>query len=197
MKKFIVTIWLVLLLFIAAGLFWYNDWIYQLPTPLPTHYKAVHPGQAIPINIVVKDHHKPILLHFFNPECPCSRFNISNFKHLYKRYSHHINFVIIVMSNKTYTVQEIQDKFNLPIPVSFDSSIAVLCGVYATPQVALLDNQHKLYYRGNYNRSRYCTDEKTNYAKMAISELLTSHASPVYSQLALKAYGCQLPACIR
>jgi len=108
-----------------------------------------------------------------------------------------VNFVIVIMSDKTYTVKAIQDKFNLDIPVLFDPSIAVSCGVYSTPQAVLLDTDHKLYFRGNYNSSRYCTNEKTSFAKIAIAGLLNEHARLVFSQVALKAYGCSLPNCTR
>ena len=99
------------------------------------------------------------------------------------------------MSDKHYTVKEIQEKFDLNIPVSFDPSTAVACGVYSTPQAVLLDTIRKLYYRGNYNNSRYCTDEKTSFAKFAIEGLLNDRSKLVFSPLALRAYGCTLPNC--
>jgi hypothetical protein len=52
-----------------------------------------------------------------------------------------------------------------------------------------------LYYRGNYNKSRYCTDKKTEYARMALDALLNNNANIGFDQLAIKAYGCQLPKC--
>ena len=101
----------------------------------------------------------------------------------------------ISQQNKLYTAKEIQDKFDLTVPVLFDASIATSCGVYSTPQAVLLDTGHKLYYRGNYNISRYCTDEKTSYAKIAIVGLLHDHKKIIFNQLALRAYGCRLPNC--
>ena len=195
MKKIIVLSWLCLLLFMAGGLFWYCDWIYLQPTPVPPNYKPVNIGQLIQVGLPLKYESKPVFLHFFNPLCPCSRFNIPTVKRLYKLYGAQVNFVIVVMSNRSYTVQEIQDKFDLAIPVVFDRGLALQCGVYSTPQAVLLDARHKLYYRGNYNNSRYCTDEKTNYAKIAIIKLLSGVAPPAFSAIALKAYGCSLPGC--
>jgi hypothetical protein len=198
MRKWIVMIWLMFLLSAVGALFWYNEWVYHLPTPIPQNYKPVSAGRVIELSGPLKAYYnKPIFLHFFNPDCPCSRFNISNFKSLVRQYGGQINFVIIVMNNKFYTAKAIQDKFDLNVPVLFDASIATSCGVYSTPQAVLLDSQHKLYYRGNYNSSRYCTDEKTSYAKMAIVGLLHDHARLVFSPLALRAYGCQLPNCNR
>jgi hypothetical protein len=196
MRKLLVGIWLMLLLSGMGALFWYNEWIYHLPTPVPENYKPVSQGKLIKLKGQSQtDHTKPLFLHFFNPDCPCSRFNISNFKSLVKQYGHQINFVIVVMNNKLYTAREIQDKFDLNVPVLFDASIATSCGVYSTPQAVLLDTGHKLYYRGNYNISRYCTDEKTSYAKIAIAGLLHDDKKIIFDQLALRAYGCRLPNC--
>jgi hypothetical protein len=198
MKKLLLIIWLVLLFFGMGALFWYNELVYHLPTPVPKNYKPVYPGEVIALKGALKNNNsKPVFLHFFNPDCPCSRFNISNFQSLVKQYGRQVNFVIVIMSKKTYTPKEIQDKFNLNIPVLFDPSIAPSCGVYSTPQAVLLDTEHKLYFRGNYNSSRYCTNEKTSFAKIAIAGLLADHAKLVFSALALKAYGCSLPNCTR
>jgi hypothetical protein len=198
MKKILVVAWLILLLFAVGAIFWYNELVYHLPTPVPENYKPISQGKFIKLNGTLEaDRSKPLFLHFFNPDCPCSRFNISNFKSLAKQYGQQVNFVIVVMNNKHYTAKEIQDKFDLNVPVLFDASIAASCGVYSTPQAALLDTGHKLYYRGNYNSSRYCTDEKTSYAKIALTGLLHDHAKLIFNQLALRAYGCRLPNCSR
>lgn len=198
MKKLLVMGWLMVLLSAIGALFWYNEWVYHLPTPVPHNYKPVYPGQFIsltgPLN---NDYSKPVFLHFFNPDCPCSRFNITTFQSLVRQYGSQVNFVIVIMSKKTFTVKAIQDKFDMKIPVLFDPSVAINCGVYSTPQAVLLDAEHKLYFRGNYNSSRYCTNEKTGFAKIAVAGLLRDHARLVFSPLALKAYGCQLPNCTR
>lgn len=198
MKKLLLIVWLMLLLSAVGALFWYNEWVYHLPTPVPKNYKTVPQGSVIKLNTLLEaDHTKPLFLHFFNPDCPCSRFNITNFKSLVKRYGERVKFVIVVMNNNFYSAKQIRDKFDLDLPVIFDSSLAASCGVYSTPQAVLLDQYHVLYYRGNYNSSRYCTDEKTSYAKIALEGLLRNHEKILFNQLALRAYGCQLPNCTR
>lgn len=195
-KKGLVLLWLLALLSIIGALFWYNDWVYQLPTPVPENYKPVTTGTVITLNKLAElPDNRPVLLHFFNPNCPCSRFNKNHFRSLVQQFGQKVNFVVVVMSAKTYSVQEIQDKIGLDIPVLFDPSIARSCGVYSTPQAVLLDAQHRLYFRGNYNRSRYCTDEKTSYAKIALAGLLRNESDPVFDQFALTSYGCTLPYC--
>jgi thiol-disulfide isomerase/thioredoxin len=179
-----------------ACILWYADWQYSLPTPIPKQYHPINTGSAIDLDgKLAIPRNKPVFIHFFNPDCPCSRFNIPYFKSLAKKYRDKISFAIVVMNNKDYGVKDIQNKFDTDIPVAFDSSIAAACGVYSTPQAVLLDASRHLYYRGNYNRSRYCTDTRSEYAQMAIDSMLNNSYRPVFSAFALKAYGCQLPSC--
>ena len=199
MKKTLVLIWLLLLLSAIGALFWYNDWVYQLPTPVPKDYKPVKTGKMISLTSPLQVYHnKPLFLHFFNPECPCSRFNMDHFKSLVRQYGDQMNFVVVVVSPKKFSAQAIKDKYDLKLPVLFDQTVlAKSCGVYSTPQAVLLDDRHRLVYRGNYNSSRYCTDEKTSYAKIALTEFLQEqpHFSTINNPLAVRAYGCSLPGC--
>ncbi len=195
--KWLITIICLLLIFSGmASIFWYEDWKYSLPTPLPSQYHAVRTGEYIDLNGKIPiSPDKPVFIHFFNPDCPCSRFNVPYFKSLEKRYGTRISFAIVVLNNKEYTAAEIQNKFDLDVPVSFDSTIAAACGVYSTPQAVLLDSNRHLYYRGNYNKNRYCTDNRSNYAQMAIDSLFNNNDRPAFNRYALTANGCQLPVC--
>jgi thiol-disulfide isomerase/thioredoxin len=196
MKKWIAGIWLTVLMVTIAGFFWFNQLVYSMPTPVPNQYKNVATGTKI--HTASNLHFatsKPVFLHFFNPECPCSKFNMAHFKKLVKDYGDSLNFAIVVMSDQPYTEKDIQERFGLNIPVVQDENLAKSCGVYSTPQAVLLKSDQTLYFRGNYNKSRYCTDEKTSYAKLAIEELLQHRATVKMDPLALIAYGCKLPNC--
>ncbi|HYD90435.1 MAG TPA: redoxin domain-containing protein, partial [Flavobacterium sp.] len=145
----------ICLLFIFSGIgafFWYNELVYNLPTPVPANYRDVKHGTHIALSQKIKaDPAKPLFLHFFNPDCPCSRFNMQYFKSLVKKYSDNADFQIIALvTDAGYTEKKIQDKFGLRIPVSFDSAVAAACGVYSTPQAVIID-KGKLFFRGNYN----------------------------------------------
>lgn len=196
MKKASLIAWLLLLAAGVCVLFWYNDWKYRLPTPVPANYKSIHVGESvnIPVNFGLNNT-TPIFLHFFNPACPCSRFNMTHFKSLVKKYGAETNFAIVVISNKNYTVKEIQDRFGIRLPVWFNKDIATACGVYSTPQAVIMDAGHKLIYRGNYNKSRYCADQSTEYARIALDSFLHHENQLVFDRFALKAYGCELPEC--
>ena len=72
-------------------------------------------------------------------------------------------------------------------------SLALACGVYSTPQAVIIDSDQKLFYRGNYNKSRYCTLKESNYAEIALKALVAGQEPPPSNQLATKSYGCELP----
>jgi thioredoxin-related protein len=196
MRKWIAGIWLSVLMIIIGSIFWFNQLVYSLPTPVPLAYVAVKTGTRINLDSrLTFANNKPVFLHFFNPDCPCSRFNISHFKKLVIEYGSKANFAVVIMSDKPYTEKDIQERFDLKIPVVKDERIAESCGVYSTPQAVLLDGDKTLFFRGNYNKSRYCTDEKTSYAKLALDDLLASKKITKMDPLALIAYGCKLPTC--
>jgi hypothetical protein len=207
MRKIIVIGCLFLLFLGIVALFWRNEWVYGLPTKVPENYKPVDLGSTIDLGSTFDlgsticlagkagSGHRPLFLHFFNPDCPCSRFNIAHFKSLVSQYGKDVDFRMVVLTNKNYTAREIQDRFDVRIPVVFDSSIAVACGVYSTPQAVIINTDGRLYYRGNYNRSRYCTDKNSNYAQLALLGILHKDLNMVFDGHALTPYGCNLPEC--
>ncbi|HEY4107624.1 peroxiredoxin family protein [Puia sp.] len=203
MRKKLAISWLLVLAIGVGVIFWRYEWKYSLPTPVPDNYHAVGLGSPVRLPSTAASlfptDNKPLFLHFFNPDCPCSRFNMPQFRALVQQYGKQARFAIVVMSPDAFTAEELQTKFNLPypIPVLNDSAIAASCGVYSTPQAVIIDKDQKLFYRGNYNRSRYCSDEKTGFARLALVGLLKNNYSQNFDPLALKAYGCQLPTCNR
>lgn len=196
MKKAMVLAWLGILLSGVIALFWYYEWTYQLPTPIPEDYHAVNMGEVVSVpSRSGKIADKPTLLHFFNPDCPCSRFNIPHFRSLLKSYRDKVDFIVVVMSDKSYTDRDIQDRIGEQVTVIKDPQIARFCGVYSTPQAVILDKENKINYRGNYNKSRYCANAKTEYARIALDALLAQETIPTFDAIALKAYGCQITVC--
>lgn len=202
MKHLILATWLSVLTIAISAIFWHSEWKFQLPTPVPEGYRSVPTGTRIelrhPDAITSKiSAQKPLFIHFFNPDCPCSKFNVPQFRSLVKEHENEVDFMIVVMNNERYTADEIQEKFNLDLPVSFDTTLAATCGVYSTPQAVILDENSNLFYRGNYNKTRYCTDKKTGYAAIALAALVEKKSSVTFDKSALTAYGCQLPTCTK
>jgi Domain of unknown function (DUF6436) len=198
MRKVFVISWLLSLLLGIILVFWFNEWVYARPTPVPKNYTAVRTGSLMQLpGITDTNSHKPLFLHFFNPDCPCSKFNLAHVKMLIKKYGSDANFTLVLVTAKNYSAAEIQERFAISIPVIPNNGLSERCGVYSTPQAVIIDDQQQLYYRGNYNRSRYCADKKTNYAQAALETLLQKNEPIKFELLAVKAYGCQLPGCTK
>jgi hypothetical protein len=167
-----------------------------LPTPVPANYvpKAVATQVALPGVQVSAE--KPTLLHFFNPECPCSRFNLDHVRKLIAKYGNNINIqVVLQVRDSQYNWQALEEDEALGVPylIDYTGEMAKACGVYSTPQAVLLTPESKLYYRGNYNKARYCSNPDSNYAQMAIDSLIANRPSPQFEAFATKSYGCELP----
>lgn len=197
MKRGFLVIWLAFLTAVLITIFWYTEGIYNLPTPVPQNHKSIAIGTQLKLDLDLPENSKPVFLHFFNPDCPCSRFNFRHFKELVNEYGGQVNFAVVLMTQKDYTEKEIQEKYDINIPIIQNNSIAKQCGVYSTPQAVIIKTDNTLHYRGNYNKSRYCTDKKSNYAQLAIEQLINKKPRLPFDQFALKAYGCQLPGCTK
>lgn len=186
-RKLLLVVVLTAIGAIIGMVFWYQELQYKLATPLPDNYQEVPVGSQLQVSFLAKDG-KPKLLHFYNPSCPCSRFNAEHVKELYYQYGKEVTFYIVV--EKGY--QKARDEFDMPIIEDPNGILADRCGVYATPQAVVLDGANNLYYRGNYNKERYCTAKNTNFAELAINRLLKGEQKSEFSQLATRSYGCQL-----
>lgn len=196
LRRTLLILILGLISLFIAGIFWNQEIKYQLPTPQPANYRPVTLGEKVYLNNQFKlSENKPILIHFFNPGCPCSKFNIEHFNEIVKKYKSIVDIYVVVKTDDDIDTEDIKKKFSEDVKVLLDADdqIANNCGVYATPQGVLIDKDRDLYYRGNYNKSRYCTSKESNYVDMAIDSLLAGKKYPVFESAALIPYGCEIP----
>jgi len=177
-----------------VGIFWYQEIQYLLPTPVPEDYRVVLPNEIIEYDsILIPQHYpKPKLLHFFNPDCSCSRFNLKHFLSLKKKYIHQVDFFVVVANQKKVPSAKKLIEKDITILVDAEERLAKACGIYSTPQAALIQTSNQLYFRGNYNRSRYCTDKNSNFVQMALDSLIGQKRPPTFSALATHSYGCSI-----
>lgn len=195
MKKIAVIVILSSIFLAIVGTFWFQEMQYLMPTPVPKGYTVVRPEDFIRYDttLILQQHQKPKLLHFFNPECPCSRFNLKHFRALNKEYGETIDFYVVVDSDeKINPAKELIDS-QVTIVVDKDKKLASACGVYSTPQAAIIQTSNRLYFRGNYNRSRYCTNKESNFVQMALDSLAAEKKPPIFNELATSSYGCSIP----
>jgi hypothetical protein len=200
MKQFLSLMVVISLFFCILFIFWKQEWKYLVPTPIPENYQSVLPKASLNLDSIVKlNKTKPIFLHFFSSDCPCSKYNIVHFRYLVEKYQNKINFYAVLFSDGSPNLNDNKKVFidtyqvDIPIIVKNGSKIAELCGVYSTPQAVIIQKDNLLFYRGNYNKSRYCNDKNTNFAELAIIDLLQGKEPPNFGELATRAYGCELP----
>ncbi len=182
----------------AVAAFWYGDVRYSLPTPRPPDLVEPPVGGLLPVDewiagAGVRRDGRPVLLHFFNPDCPCTRFNAAHLGTLRARFGDLVRFVGVAEAPAGLDVREAVAELELGIPVVVDDDgrIAARAGVYSTPQAVLVGSGGELVYRGNYNASRYCTDPRTEYVRIAL-EALARDASE-HAPRGTLPYGCSLP----
>ena len=196
----------VLLLGLAGVTFWYQDIRYSLPTHRPTGWKEVSRGQTVvlPSRLAATRDGRPLLLHFFNPDCPCSRFNAEHVRALRQRFGDRVHFVAVaqVVDGRSATEQSrsldaIGRLFgpDLEATVDEDGSIAAACGVYSTPQAVIVSGgpSRALLFRGNYSTARYCTTPETEFVRLALEALVNGRLIPPPTREVMVAYGCELP----
>jgi hypothetical protein len=173
-------------------IFYQNEIQYWLPTPVPEDYVEVQAGTKVSLSFTETSSRK--FLHFFNPNCPCSKFNMQTYRDLIRAYGQDLDCYVVVQDTSKGIKNADLDylkELGVKIIVDKDKSIAKSVGVYSTPQIVLLDEENRLFYRGNYNLSRYCTNPQTDFARTALTAFLKDSTLNLPGT-AFAAYGCVL-----
>jgi peroxiredoxin len=194
---------IVLVVLVLAGalsliswMFYQKDWKYLKPTPVPEGFQDVALiGTQLSLPATISQHQKPLLLHFYNPYCQCSKFNATHFAELVSKYQDRMTFYVVMQSDQPEDIHAFSEKYHLDVPVvlDHDGTFSEQCGIYATPQAVILDQNSYVYYKGNYNRARFCDSDKTAFAHQAIEHLLAGEPLPAFSEIATTPFGCALP----
>lgn len=193
----------LVLLAVVGYAFWNQDWRYSLPAPRPEGLIQPPLGSRLaPLASIaaVKRSGRPLLMHFANPECPCTQFNLDHVRRLEQTFGNQVDFVTVLQTGSEPA--EARNEFqsmHLGMPAVYDRSAQIgdWVGVYATPQAAILSADGTLYFRGNYNRSRYCSDESSEFVRLALEALVANRPLPQLPAEATVTYGCPLPRMIR
>jgi peroxiredoxin len=181
----------------VGWIFWEHEIKYATPTPIPDHFVDVAVGSELDLAAWKINGGKLTLLHFFNPDCPCSKFNMKEFEALTRKYREQVNFVVVLQCESDDELSAFNSKYNLNVPVIADTKgeISDVCGIYATPQAVILNKNSRIYFKGNYNKSRFCTHTQTRFVEIALDSLVADKPLPVFVQNELTLpYGCELPS---
>lgn len=196
MRHLLVGSGLLVILITIIYILWREEYRYSLPTPVPEGFEAIPISNPMTPQTFLPHYQKgqPLHLLFFNPDCPCSRFSVAHIRSLKEAYVNDMRFVVVLPSGTSPSA--VHKYFGADTECLIDDpreSIAKQCGVYASPQAVIIDQSGRLYYRGNYNKARFCTQAPTSFAQLAIESLLTDMPPPQFGPLATRPYGCQLP----
>lgn len=187
------------LLALVGYAFWVADWQYSLPTPRPDGLVQPPLGSrlALPAGVTsLRRENRPLVINFASARCPCTEFNLDHLRRLQKMFGDSVDFMLVLESSADAAGAQAEfQSMHLSMPVLYDHAddASTALGVYGTPQAAILDDSGRLYYRGNYNRSRYCNEESSEYARIALNALVEGRSLPALPPDATVTYGCPLP----
>lgn len=190
-RKVFAVLILVIGVTAIVFIFWKQEMKYALPAKVPDQYLPVLPGQKVDLPSSLRQG-SAYFFHFYNPDCPCSRFNAQHIQSLIRNYGDSIRFTIVIPDASALDLAKEELGADLNFISDTDHTIAKACGVYSTPQAAIIDREGKLFYRGNYNRARYCTTRASNFAELSLIALINKQPAQVFGLAATQAYGCEL-----
>lgn len=189
-------IFTTIVLGVIAWIFWEQEFKYTRPTPVPKNLITIEKGDSVALPMLKISAGKTYI-HFYNYDCPCSRFNIKEFQSMVRRYTDEVEFIAVLQTKDRDedNVLAFKEKYDLGIKVIEDPEgrIAKAVGVYSTPQAVIL-NENRIFYKGNYNKARFCLSKNTKFADKALQALINDQPLPDFPQVAEIAYGCELPS---
>jgi len=196
-----VTLAAMLLSLASIGLaLWRADWRYSLPTPRPPG--LVQPDRVEPELLArlraaagASAPSLPLLVHIGSPDCPCTRFNREHVLELAEPCRGSIAQLALIELSEGEQAGPVafDEDLRLPALAESEGAIARALGVYSTPQAVLIDAAGRVFYRGNYNQSRFCTRAESAYVALAVAALRAGRPAPAFPPAALRSYGCELP----
>jgi len=191
MRILIASVFLAAIGATIVWLFWQTELKYTQPTPVPEGYREIYVNEKVYVGDTTSPRlEKPVFYHFFTTNCPCSRFNLKHFNQLKRTFEDRMDFYVVVPAEDDLEEARAYFEGETKIIQDINKEFAIKTGVYSTPQAVIITEDRKLYFRGNYNKARYCTDPLSNYAQMALDSLWQSAPPPDFGPLANIAYGC-------
>lgn len=109
MRKIFALLLFTLSLSCIGFIFWKQELQFVKPTPKPENLKQINQGDSIDLSLFKDFQSKPLYIHFYNYDCPCSRFNIKEFESMVMKYKDQIDFLAIVQSSDPLNKEAVKD----------------------------------------------------------------------------------------
>jgi len=137
------------------------------------------------------------VVHFWNPDCPCSRFNQPHVQQIMSDYGkNNVQFTVVVSgaTEKIRQQRQIEARkiFNAKAFVDIRSDWPMENGPPSSPAVGVISSSGELVYFGPYSLGARCSPEKGKFVEKVIDELKSKNQS-VKKQLNTLAVGCFCP----
>ena len=138
------------------------------------------------------------VVHFWNPDCPCNRFNESHVKKIITDYAEkNVQFTIVVsgqsakVRNQRY--EQAKEIFSHPSVKEIRNDWPMQKGPPSSPAVGVLNSDGELIYFGPYSLGARCAPDKAKFVETVLDGLYKNKARANKKQLNTLAVGCFCP----
>jgi len=137
------------------------------------------------------------VVHFWNPDCPCSRFNQPHVQQIISDYGrNNVRFTVVVggATEKIRQQHQVEARkiFNFEAVIDIRSDWPMESGPPSSPAVGVMNSSGELVYFGPYSLGARCSPEKGKFVEKVIEQLKNNNQS-VKKQLNTLAVGCFCP----
>lgn len=130
----------------------------------------------------------PVALHFWDPDCPCTRFNTPHVRDLMAAYAEKgMRFVVLTPTAALQT--RAREEFGPQVEIRVAGPLDPL----SSPAAVLLDGQGQLAYFGPYSTGANCTTGNGDYVELVLNELDAGNNPRQINTLAVGCF-CRWPA---
>lgn len=136
------------------------------------------------------------VVHFWDPDCPCSRFNEVHVKQIMSEYAgKNVQFTIVVSGNDAATRKQrlarAQKIFNSKAVTEIRDDWPMQNGPPSSPAVGIISAKGELVYFGPYSLGARCSATKGQFVEKVLNKLQDKNS--VKKQLNTLAVGCFCP----
>ena len=182
-----------ILVFVWAGATAYAFWWFEFKNLRP--FDTKDNGQVVEISAYALEHSLLKLtetdkqsirvIHFWNPECYCNRFNQQHLEQIRQQYAKQgISFYLALVGNREKYQSQIKQKY-INIPILSVDNIADL--IPSTPSAAVIKAGHGLTYFGPYSEGAMCSAQSGSFVEKMLDATISGN--PV-AQINSLAFGC-------
>lgn len=145
--------------------------------------------QSLLLRLTQHDTHNVRVIHFWNPDCYCNRFNLQHLQQIRLEYAKQGVGFYLALSGNRYDYQTQIDKQFGDIPVLELGESGVL--IPSTPSAAIIKTGYGLTYFGPYSTGAMCSAQSGSFVEKILDETLSGTPAVQINTLAFGCY-CDL-----